>query len=235
MQRDTEGGLELTNSFFRKWIRTGHPATREPRIGDSESPPFSEQITEILSRIDDQAAEAGPKAPQDLLGEVYDDLRRLASRYMSRERPNHTLQPTALVHEAYLKISDQTRVDWQGRTHFFAVGAQAMRRILIDHARGRQRDKRGGDWLRVTWAEEVFPGGKRDLSDEELMDLDRGIQELAEVEPRQARVVELRFFGGLTVEEVAEALQVSKRTADSDWAKARDWLKQRLSRSRPSS
>ena len=130
-----------------------------------------------------------------------------------------------------MKLADQTRVEWQGRTHFFAVGAQAMRRILIDHARGRQRNKRGGDWLRVTWAEEVFPGGKRNLSDEEVLDLDRAIKELAEIEPRQASVVELRFFGGLTVEEVAEALKVSKRTADGDWAKARAWLEERLSRS----
>lgn len=129
-----------------------------------------------------------------------------------------------------MKLADQTRVEWQGKTHFFAVGAQAMRRILIDHARGKYRNKRGGDWLRVSWAEEVFPGGKKDLSDEELMDLDDAIRELATKNERQARVVELRFFGGLTVKEVAEALEVSERTADGDWAKARDWLKSRLSK-----
>lgn len=217
-----------STSPIEKSNRRANPVERASRDRDSETASFSERVTEILSRIDASAQEKSV-TPPELVDEVYDDLRRLARRYMSRERSNHTLQPTALVHEAYMKLADQTRVEWQGRTHFFAIGAQAMRRILIDHARGRQRDKRGGDWLRVTWAEEVFPGGKRDLSDEEVLDLDRAIRELAEVEPRQASVVELRFFGGLTVEEVAEALEVSKRTADGDWAKARDWLKQRLS------
>jgi RNA polymerase sigma factor (TIGR02999 family) len=229
LRRNPQRQLELANSFFREWIRRASSVEGELRDGASETPPFSERVTEILSRIDRRTQEESA-TPQELLDVVYDDLRRLAQRYMSRERANHTLQPTALVHEAYMKLADQTRVEWQGKTHFLAVGAQAMRRILIDHARGRQRNKRGGDWLRVTWAEEVFPGGKRDLSDEELMDLDRAIHELAEIDPRQARVVELRFFGGLTVEEVAKALKVSKRTADGDWAKARVWLKERLSR-----
>ena len=230
LRRNEEKKLELANRFFQDWIRRSAPRQESGRDVAGQTPPFAERVTEILAEIDSQV-QAGHRAdPQELLEVVYDDLRQLARRYMSRERANHTLQPTALVHEAYMKLADQSRVEWQGRTHFFAVGAQAMRRILIDHARGRQRDKRGGDWLRVTWAEEVFAGGKRNLSDEELMDLDRAIDELAGIDARQARVVELRFFGGLTVKEVAEALGVSERTADGDWATARRWLKTRLSR-----
>ncbi len=230
LRRDAEGLLILANRFFREWIRRSAPPVQRNPGAAEETPPFAERVTEVLSQIDQRSRADDPATPQELLEGVYDDLRRLARRYMSRERANHTLQPTALVHEAYMKLADQSRVEWQGRTHFYAVGAQAMRRILIDHARGRQRNKRGGDWLRVTWAEEVFPGGKRSLSAEELMDLDDAIEELAALDARQARVVELRFFGGLTVKEVAEALGVSERTADGDWAKARQWLKDRLSR-----
>jgi RNA polymerase sigma-70 factor (ECF subfamily) len=230
LKRNAERQLELTNRFFREWIRRVAPRARDLHGAVSEPLPFSERVTEILSTIEGTVGAEDPATPQELLDEVYEDLRRLARRYMSRERASHTLQPTALVHEAYMKLAEQSRVEWQGKTHFFAVGAQAMRRVLIDHARGRQRNKRGGDWLRVSFAEEIFAGGKRGLNDEELIDLDRAIQDLAEIDGRQARVVELRFFGGLTVEEVAEALKVSKRTADGDWAKARDWLKQRLSR-----
>jgi len=219
-----DGDISLANRFFQQWI-TQRKSSTESRAG---STPFSQKITAILSQIGDTAVQADSKSPQELLNVVYDDLRRLAHRYMSRERTDHTLQPTALVHEAYLKLVDQTRVDWRGKTHFFAVGAQAMRRILIDHARSRTRNKRGGDWLRVSWAEEIFPHGRCDLSDEELLDLDRALEDLARCDPRQARVVELRFFGGLTVDEAAEALGVSKRTADGDWAAARAWLKERL-------
>ncbi len=230
LRRNAERQLELNNRFFREWIRRVVPGSRDLHGPVSKPLPFSQRVTEILSTIEGKVGGENPATPQELLDEVYEDLRRLARRYMSRERASHTLQPTALVHEAYMKLAEQSRVEWQGKTHFFAVGAQAMRRILIDHARGRQRTKRGGDWLRVSFAEEIFAGGKRGLNDEELIDLDRAIQDLAEIDARQARVVELRFFGGLTVEEVAEALKVSKRTADGDWAKARDWLEQRLSR-----
>lgn len=231
LRRNPDKRLVFANSFFQKWIRSEKTAQQTGRDRAAETSAFSERVTEILSRIESSTEANRRTAPQELLDLVYDDLRRLAHRYMSRERPDHTLQPTALVHEAYMKLADQSRVEWQGKTHFFAVGAQAMRRILIDHARGRHRDKRGGNWLRVSWAEEVFPGGKRDLCDEELMDLDRAIEELAAIDARQARVVELRFFGGLTVDEVADALGISKRTADGDWAEARVWLERRLSRS----
>jgi RNA polymerase sigma factor (TIGR02999 family) len=144
---------------------------------------------------------------------------------MRNERTEHTLQPTALVHEAYMKLADQDRVEWQGRTHFLAVGAQAMRRILVDHARGRGRTKRGADWYRVPLFEEIVPSSRRDLDAAALVDLDRALDRLAAEAPRQARVVELRFFAGLEVAEVAEILGVSKRTVEGDWAKARDRLR----------
>ncbi len=164
----------------------------------------------------------------ELLALVYPELRRLARGFLARERPNHTLQPTALVHEAYLRLVQQSGVDWAGRTHFFAVGAKVMRRLLIDHARARGRLKRGGDVQKVTLLEGLTPGGGRDLDLEELLTLDAALDELAIENERQALIVEQRFFGGLTVEEVAQQLQVSKRTVESDWAAARDWLRQRL-------
>ena len=228
LRREGEMNLAIANSFFHKWIRHSAAQKSPPPDRSRSRTPFSQRITEILSQIDTNPGVPNPASPQELLDEVYDDLRRLAHRYMSRERRDHTLQPTALVHEAYMKLANQSRVEWRGRTHFFAVGAQAMRRILIDHARTRQRNKRGGDWLRISWAEEVFPSGRQDLSDEQLLDLDKALGELSTIDERQARVVELRFFGGLTVDEVADVLGVSKRTADGDWAKARSWLKQRL-------
>jgi RNA polymerase sigma factor (TIGR02999 family) len=173
----------------------------------------------------------GPTAPpsaEELLPLVYDELRRLARGFLARERRDHTLQPTALVHEAYLRLADQTRVDWRGRTHFFAVGAKVMRRLLIDHARGRGRAKRGGGLQRVTLLEGVTPVADRELDLDELLTLDAALEELAGRDERQAQIVELRFFGGLTVEEVAQHLGLSKRTVEADWTEARNWLRKRL-------
>ncbi len=164
----------------------------------------------------------------ELLPLVYNELRRLARGFLARERPGHTLQPTALVHEAYLRLAEQSRVDWAGRTHFFAVGAKMMRRLLIDHARAHARSKRGGDVQKVTLLEGLTPDGGHDLGLDELLSLDAALEELAAEKPRQALIVEQRFFGGLTVEEVAEQLGLSKRTVEADWAAARAWLRQRL-------
>jgi RNA polymerase sigma factor (TIGR02999 family) len=165
---------------------------------------------------------------EELIPLVYDELRRLARGFLARERPDHTLQPTALVHEAYLRLAKQQAVEWAGRTHFFAVGANIMRRLLIDHARTRGRQKRGGELRKVTLQEAITPGGGRDLGFDELLSLDAALAELAAVNPRQAAIVELRFFGGLTVAEVAEHLGLSKRTVEGDWTAAREWLRQRL-------
>ncbi len=183
------------------------------------------QITGIVSGLDEGG---GAARAAELLPHVYPELRRLAARFLRHERPGHTLQPTALVHEAYLKLVDQTRVSWRGRSHFFAVGARAMRRLLINHARDHQRQKRGGGFRPVTLAEGSVSGGKG-LGVEELLSLEQALAQLAQLDERQARVVELRFFGGLTTSEIAEVLGVSRRTVEGDWAHARAWLKRELS------
>jgi len=180
-----------------------------------------EDVTEVLAQL----RGGDQKAADRLLPMVYDEFRALARHYLGQERLNHTLQPTALVHEAYMKLVDQTRVDWQGKSHFFAVAAQAMRRILVDHARSRQRDKRGGGRARVALDEAVALSPQKD---EDVLALDEALERLAKLDPRQAKVVELRFFGGMNVEEVAQALGVSKRTVEGDWTFARAWLSREL-------
>ena len=182
------------------------------------------QITKLLATLKDGDRTA---AAAKLMPLVYDEFRALAARHLRRERVGHTLQPTALVHEAYLRLIDQTRVDWQGRTHFFAVGAQAIRRILVDHARQHKRQKRGGGAGRVQLDEAVALAPQRH---EELLALDEALKKLAELDARQAQVVEMRFFGGLSVAEVASMLGVSKRTVEGDWTMARAWLLRELTR-----
>jgi RNA polymerase sigma factor (TIGR02999 family) len=165
---------------------------------------------------------------------VYDELRHLARAYMAREGRDHTLQPTALVHEAFIRLVDQSRVNWQGRSHFRAVGARVMRRILIDHARRRGSAKRGGGLQRVTLGDSLLrpPDPEIDLPD--LLTLNDALDDLARLDERQARVVELRSFGGLTTAEIAEVLGVSERTVGDDWKHGRAWLKRELShRNRP--
>ena len=190
-----------------------------------------DRITQLLRERGDDARSA-----DELMGLVYDELRRLAQGYLMRERAGHTLDATALVHEAYEKLVDQRSVDWNGRTHFFALGAQAMRRLLVDHARGRKREKRGGDRDRVTLdASRLDPGGSDPamgsaaIAFEELIELDDALTQLGELDPRAARVVELRYFAGLTVPEVAESLDVSISTVEGDWRHARSWLRRTLS------
>lgn len=151
---------------------------------------------------------------------VYDELRRLAGHYLSRERTGHSLQATALVNEAYLRLVDYKRMRWEGRAHFFAVSAQLMRRILVDHAR-RHNLKRGGGVQHVALEDTAIVGGGRA---EDLVGLDNAMQALARIDPRKAHVVELRFFGGLSVEETAEVLKVSTVTVMRDWNTARAWL-----------
>ncbi len=185
-------------------------------------------VTEILAGLEDGTRDAG-LAAEELMATVYDELRGLARGYLRRERSGHTLQPTALVHEAYLRLADQDRISWRGRTHFFAVGARMMRRLLVDHARRRRRVKRGGEWQRVNLDHFVTPLLGRELDRDELLALDVALEKLAGLDPRQARIVELRFFAGLEVAEVAEVLEVSKRTVEGQWTHARAWLKRELS------
>jgi RNA polymerase sigma factor (TIGR02999 family) len=156
-----------------------------------------------------------------LLPLIYNELRSLASNYLRRERSEHTLQPTALVHEAYMRLVDQTQVNWQNRAHFFGVAAQMMRRILVDHARAHQADKRGGEFRKVSLDESLDSVAERS---NELIALDDALVELASFDEMKSRIIELRYFGGLTVEETAEALGVTPVTIKRHWRMAKAWL-----------
>ncbi len=179
--------------------------------------PGCEDVTVLLAEL----TKGNEQAASRLIPLVYEELRRLADNYMRRERSNHTLQATALVHEAYLKLVEQRSVDWQSRAHFMGIAAQLMRRILIDHARGHLRDKRGGGERPVPLDENLVFAPEQSM---DLIKLDQALQQLAGIDPRQARIVELRFFGGLTVEETADALAISPKTVKRDWSVAKAWL-----------
>ncbi len=179
--------------------------------------PDTRAVTQLLrawTNGDDQALEA-------LLPLVESELRRLARAYMARERTGHTLQTTALVNEAFLRLIDARSIPWQDRAHFLGIAARLMRRVLVDHARTRGYRKRGGDARRVPWTEAMAVSPDPDFN---LLALDRALDKLAASDPRKARVIEMRFFGGLTVEETAEALRVSPDTVKRDWRLAKLWL-----------
>jgi RNA polymerase sigma-70 factor (ECF subfamily) len=160
---------------------------------------------------------------------VYDELRRIAHRYMQQERDGHTLQTTALVNEAYVRLVGQQRIEWQNRAHFFGVTAQVMRRVLIDHARRRGYTKRGGEAQQVPLEDAAVMSHGRAA---ELVALDEALEELAKLDPRKSRVVELRYFGGLSIEETAEVLKVSPMTVRRDWRAAKAWLYRALTESK---
>lgn len=184
-------------------------------------PPRQHEITELLAEWRD----GNQSALDELYPLVYNELHRLARRYMSRERKGHTLQTTALINEAYVRLVDQKNVQWANRSHFFAISAQIMRRILIDHARRHAYAKRGGGARQVSLEEAatVTPELGR-----ELIRLDEALKSLAEMDPRRSQVVELRYFGGLNNEEIAGVLNVSENTVTRDWNMARAWLYQQL-------
>lgn len=158
---------------------------------------------------------------------VYDELRRQAARYLRREHAGHTLQTTALIHEAYVRLVDQRNVQWQNRAQFFGMAAQMMRRILVDHARTKKRVKRGGSGIKVSLADATIPVNERDL---DVVALDEALDRLAAIDEQQSRVVELRFFSGLTVEETAKVMHISPATVKRDWSMAKAWLHRELSR-----
>lgn len=162
-----------------------------------------------------------------LLPLIYDELKRLAANYLRRERPDHTLQPTALVNEAYLKMVDITQVSWQNKAHFIGVAANQMRRILVDHARNHNAQKRGGEFHILTLNEEI---DKAEEQSTELIELDDALNELAKMDPIKAKIVELRYFGGLTMDEVAEVLEVSTITVKRHWKMTKAWLYGRLAK-----
>lgn len=158
---------------------------------------------------------------------VYDELRKLAHRYLMRERHDHTLQSTALVHEAYMRLIDQKNVQWQNRAHFFGVAAQMIRRILCDHARAHQTAKRGGGAAKLSLDEALAVPGGRDLN---IVALDEALRQLEELDPKQSRIIELRFFTGLSIEETAEVMGISPATVKREWTTARAWLFRELQR-----
>jgi RNA polymerase sigma factor (TIGR02999 family) len=171
---------------------------------------------------------AGDRAALDqLLPVVYQELRRIAGNYLRQENPGHTLQPTALVHEAWLRLIDQARVNWLNRAQFFGVAAQMMRRILVDHAKAKHREKRGGEAVKLSLDEVINLSQERAA---DLLALDDALGELARVDERKSRVVELRYFGGFSVEEAAQILGVSPETVMRDWKMAKAWLYQQIRR-----
>jgi len=176
------------------------------------------QITEVLARW----SQGDERALDSLTPLVYQDLRRLAAHLLRGERTGHTLQPTALVNEAYLKLSRQAKAQWQNRAHFFAVAARAMRQILVDYARNHNRDKRGGGVALLPLDEALVFAAERSG---DLLSLDEALKRLAALDSRKSRVVELRFFGGLNNEEIAEVLQISPNTVMRDWNMAKAWLR----------
>jgi len=185
--------------------------------------PNPQDLTQILYEVTEGKAGAVDR----LLPAVYEELRSLAARYLDRERPDHTLQATALVHEAYLNLVDQTRVEWKNRAHFFGVAATAMRRLLINHAVRRKTAKRGGDQRRAEWDDALAVFEERAL---DLVAMDEALSRLAELDPRQSKIVEMRFFGGLTNQEIAEVLQLSVRTVEREWRMARAWLRKEITK-----
>jgi len=191
----------------------------------SPAPP---SVTEMLRDWSD-----GDREAQDqLFRAVYNELHRQAARYLRHEHPGLTLQTSDLIHEAYFRLINQHDVEWQNRLHFFAIAAQQMRRILVDHARSRQAAKRGGSDIRLPLEEAMGVSAERDL---DFVALDDALTRLAEIDPQQSQVVELRFFSGLSVEETAKVLGVSERTVKRDWHVAKAWLRRELSRGGPKS
>jgi RNA polymerase sigma factor (TIGR02999 family) len=185
----------------------------------------AQNITELLVGY----GRGDKEALDQLMPIVYDELRRQAARYLRRERPGNTLQTTALIHEAYVRLVDQRNVQWQNRAHFFGIAAQLMRRILVDHARAKKRVKRGGSDVRVSLGDATVAVKGQDL---DVVALDEALQRLAQIDEQQSRVVELRFFSGLTVEETAEVMHISTATVKRDWSMAKAWLHRELSSDR---
>jgi RNA polymerase sigma-70 factor (ECF subfamily) len=177
--------------------------------------------TEIITELLGEVSRGNQEAESQLISVVYDELRRVAARYMAHERHNHTLQPTALVNEVYLRLLHQQNIGYQNRAHFFATAAQLMRRVLIDYARTRTAGKRGGVQRQVLLEEHSLIVENKPT---DLADLDEALNRLEQFDPRQTRIVELRFFGGLSLEEIATVLHISPRTVRREWSTARAWL-----------
>jgi RNA polymerase sigma factor (TIGR02999 family) len=214
---------------FRSGRSYGVRQNRQPPqpAGGNVSPEPSKEVTKLLASWGQGNAEA----LEELMPLVYGELRRLAASYLRRERSDHTLQPTALVHEAYLRLVEQKDVQWRDRSHFFAITAQLMRRILVDHARTHLAEKRGSGAPKVPLTEVIVMSQQRPA---ELLALDESLTRLASLDAQQSRIVELRTFGGLTVEETAEVLGISPATVKRDWSMAKAWLSQEIQKAQGS-
>ncbi len=189
---------------------------------------MSTASTHDVTRLLQNWSAGHPQASEQLLSLIYDDLRRIARGYMRRERADHTLQPTALVHEAYLRLTRGEPIDWQGRAHFFGLAARAMRRVLVNHARDRQRLKREGGEIVLSLDDAGEIGQTAGKTDVDILGLDDALERLAVDYPRQGQVVEFRFFAGMESRDIAEVLQVSEKTVLRDWQFARLWLHREL-------
>jgi len=209
----------MSNATIR--AKVCHPSAKKLLKSLTMDTTNEQPATQLLGRVQD-----GDKLAADqLIGLVYGELHALAAAHLRQEPAGHTLQATSLVHEVFLKLVDQERVDWRGRTHFLAVGAQAMRRILVDHARGRNRHKRGRGWKRAK-LDDLLTISRCSLDD--VFSVHEALNELQELSPRQASIVELRFFAGMTATEVSEHMGISKATVDREWRFARAWLRKAL-------
>ena len=209
-----------------RFTRFGYKFPRAKKI--RPAPPASMTVplpTEQATRLLIDWSNGDREAAAGLMPLVYDELRRLARGYLQRERGDHTLQATGLVHEAYLRLVDQKTTTWKNRAHFFGVAARLMRRILVDHARRHGTEKRGGDRTKVEFNEALIPSASRSLN---VVALDDALQDLAKLNPQHSQIVELRFFGGMSLEEVAEVLDVSPRTVQREWRMARAWLRRQM-------
>lgn len=188
---------------------------------------MSSQPTNYITQLLRDWSDGNTEALEELTPLVYQELHRLAHGYMLNERPGHSLQTTALINEAFIRLIDWKNVEWQSRAHFFGVASRLMRRILVDYARNRNYTKRGGGAVRVSLVDSLIPVISRN---EDLIALDEALGCLEEIDPRKCRIVELRFFGGMSIEETAEVLKTSPRTVKRDWSLARAWLHRRLSK-----
>jgi RNA polymerase sigma factor (TIGR02999 family) len=215
VRHSEQEGIPVTRTAPAKRLIAPCPSRRPPL---AVAP--SHDVTQLLLEWRNDKA-----AAEQLLPIIYEELRRQAGRAMRHEPGDHTLQPTALVHEAYLRLVDQSRVEWRNRAHFFGVAAQMMRRVLVDHARGRLAEKRGGGLQKITLGEEHVG---HDNAEVDLLALHDALEALAALDAQQARIVEARYFSGLTIEETAEALGISPATVKRDWAVARAWLRREL-------
>ena len=204
----------MSRSIRRVWCRMGF---------DGPMSPSPKDVTRLLL----EWSNGHHETRDQLIPLVYDELCRLADHYLRRERPDHTLQPTALVHEAYLRLVNETNVRWQNRTHFFGIAAHLMRQILVNHALSHRAAKRGGTAHKLSLDEAAAVSQERDV---DLVALDEALISLTKIDPQQSRIVELRFFGGLTIEETAEVLGISPATVKREWTTAKAWLYHEISK-----